>query len=187
MDQLDRLGQMGIDVFIQSITYLPFQDVVSVCSANKKLQSYCNNPKYNKHWRRLIDNTFRNTYNYQNNLIKLWKELNLDPGTGNYRVYTQLVKILDPITQAMIYHRQKDMDSFDQFTKVQKFLAMFLLNQKDKISEYLPNENYLPFISLLSGDKISQDILNKMLIEMAKEGSLQGINYFVQEGANIHT
>ena len=115
---LELLSQMNVDVFIQSITYLPFQDVVSVCSANKTLHSYCNDPRYNKKWKRLIDNTFGKVYDYQNKLQQIWNKLGYKQPTYNYLVYTQLVKLLDPVTQAMIYYRQGDMDSFKEVSKV---------------------------------------------------------------------
>ncbi len=192
---IDYLSQLPVDLFIQNITYLPFDDVVSVCSANIKLHNYCNDPKYNNHWKNLIDSTFGNIYDYQNHLKEIWKELNLNEGAYNYLVYTQLVKLLDPITQLMIYYRQGDMKSFDKFNKTQKFLAMFLLNKKDKIRDYLPDVNYLPFtdmlnylpfIDMLNGDKITSDILDRMLIAMAKEGSIKGVKYFEKLGANLH-
>ena len=61
----DQLSRMGIDTFIMSITYLPFTDVVSVCSANTTLHAYCSDPRYNTVWKRLIDNTFQNIYDYE--------------------------------------------------------------------------------------------------------------------------
>ncbi len=199
MDQnrIDYLSQLPADVFIQEITYLPFQDVVNVCSTNNKLRAYCIDPTYNTRWKALINNTFQHViYDYDNKLKELWKKLNIEPDTYNYLVYTKLVKLLDPVTQAMIYYRQGDMNSFEQLTKVQKFLAMFLLGNKDKIREYLPDDDdYLPFlsgnkldpfISMLSGNKLDKDILNKMLMEMAKEGNMNGIKYFEIRDADIH-
>ncbi len=38
MDRIDYLSQLPIDIFIQNITYLPFSDVVNICSGNKKLR-----------------------------------------------------------------------------------------------------------------------------------------------------
>ncbi len=76
-------------------------------------------------------------YGYEDKLNELWKTFGIEQGTYNYLVYTQLVKLLDPITQAMIYYRQGDMGSFEQLTKTQKFLSMFLLGNKDKIKNYV--------------------------------------------------
>ena len=106
---IDRLSQLPIDVFIQQITYLPFNNVVKICSVNTKLHDYCTNPNYNNKWKYLIDNTFGNIYSYQEKLIEIWKELGIGEGVYNYLVYTQLVKFLDPITQLMIYYKQHDM------------------------------------------------------------------------------
>ena len=189
---IDRLSQLPVDLFIQQITYLPFQDVVSVCSANQQLRAYCNDPRYNTRWKALINNTFKEViYDYQNKLKELWDELGYKEPRYNYLIYTQLVKSLDPVTQGMIYYRQGDMKSFEELTKEQKFLALFLLNKSSEMEKYLPDEDYLrpiylAFISMINSDKIDQDILNKMLIEMARQGNMKGIKYLENSGADIH-
>ncbi len=128
---VDRLSQLSPDVFIQQITYLPFQYVINVCSANKKLHGFCT--KYNNKWKRLIDNTFKdNIYAYEEKLKELWNKLNMKPDTYNYLVYAQIVKLLEPVTQAMIYYQQGDMESFEKLNEVQQFLAWFLL----RVSEF---------------------------------------------------
>ncbi len=184
---IDHLSKLPVDVFIKEITYLPFDDVISVCKANKTLHNYCTNPKYNIRWRNLIDNTFRNIYNYQEKLNQTRSKFNLNDGVYNYLVYTQLVKLLDPITQLMIYYRQGD-KIFDSpnYNNIQRFLALFLLGKKDKMRDYLPNDHYLPFVSMLEGHKIDQDILDKMLIEMAMQGSVKGVSMMSSIGTNIH-
>ena len=190
MDPLvDRLSQLSLDVFIQQITYLPFRDVVSVCSANKKLHGFCNDPKHNARWKALINNTFSDViYNYPDKLNKLWDKLNITPNTYNYLVYTQLVKLLDPVTQGMIYYRQGDDISFNQLTKEQKFLALFLLGNKNKMMEYIPDHSrskYVSFMFMLIGDEISEKELDEMLMEMATEGNMKGIMLLKEKGANI--
>ena len=186
--QIDHLSQLPIDVFIYNITFLPFTDVVSVCSANTKLRSFCNDPRYSVRWKALINNTFHQIYNYPDKLEALWKKLDLPPDTYNYLVYTQLIKLLDPITQLMIYYKQGDMESFNdpKFTNIQRFLMLFLLKKPQEMRQYLPSDNYLPFISMSSRDKISQDSLDIMLAKMSKEGSVQGVKFLVSAGANIH-
>ncbi len=183
----DYLSNLPVDLFIRHITYLPFDDVISVCKANKTLHNYCIDSKYNNKWRSLIDATFGNIYDYQNKLKAIWAKLNLGEGVYNYLVYSHLVKLLDPVTQLMIYYRQGDTNSFDNphYTKVQRFLSLFLLDNVKEMMNYLPNVHYLPFISMLEGHKIDQNILDKMLTEMAKEGSVQGISIMLSKGANI--
>ena len=124
---IDYLSQLPVDLFIQNITYLPFDDIVSVCIANQKLHAYCSDPKYTNHWKKLIDNTFSNIYDYPNKLKEIWVKLGLNKNIYNYLVYTQLVRLLDPITQLMIYYKQGDMKSFDnpKFNDIQRFLAFF--------------------------------------------------------------
>lgn len=60
------LTTQPIDLFITQLTYLPFKDVKSLCSSNKKSFDYCTNPKYNNNWKKLIDDTFGNIDDYQN-------------------------------------------------------------------------------------------------------------------------
>ena len=136
---IDYLSQLPVDVFIKTITYLPFKDVINICSSNTKLKSFCSDQKYNNRWRQLIDDTLGKTYNYEENLIKIWNELNID-NVYNYKVYTQFVKLLDPITQLTIYYSQNDIDSFNdpKFNNKQRFLALFLLKNKDEMKKYLP-------------------------------------------------
>ena len=184
----DYLSQLPPDLFMKHITYLPFDTVVSICNINSKLHSYCTHPSHSLRWKALIDNTFNIIDGYDEKLKQIWKKLNISENTYNYLVYTQLIKILDPITQLMIYYRQGD-KKFNTYKNVQQFLALFLLGKKSVIGNYLPEYNrddYLPFIDFLNGVKISKEDLNNMLIEMAKEGNILGIKFFEKMGADIH-
>ena len=58
MNRIDYLSKLPIEIFIRNITYLPFSDVVSICSANQKLRTYCTDSRYNSNWKALIDRTF---------------------------------------------------------------------------------------------------------------------------------
>ncbi len=186
---IDHLSRLPIDMFIKNITYLSFEEVINVCKANTTLYNYCTNSKYNNQWRALIDDTFGNIYDYQEKLEQIRNKLNINGDVYNYLVYSHLVKLLDPITQLMIYYRQGDVKSFDdpQFTKIQRFLALFLLNKKDKMIDYLPDDDYLLFVSMLEGHKIDQDVMSGMLEEMATEGSVKGVSVMLSKGADIHT
>ncbi len=183
---IDRISKLLVDLFIKEITYLPFDNVITICTSNTTLHNYCTNSKYNNRWRNLIDNTFGNIYNYNDYLKEIRKKLKLGDGVYNYIVYTHLVKLLDPITQLMIYYRQGD-KIFDNpnYNNIQRFMALFLLGEKDKMMDYLPS-NYFPYISMLEGHKIDQNILNKMLGEMAKEGSVKGVSMMVSKGGDVH-
>ena len=178
------MENLPIDIFINEITYLPFDEVIAVCQINKKLHTYCT--EYNTHWKALINNTFSSVDNYDDKLHLIWKDLGYNDGKYDYLVYTQLINYLDPITQLMIYYRQGDIKSFNNYKREQQFLSLFLLNKKDVIINYLPSDAYLPFINLLKGQDIPGEILDKMLIEMAKQGNILGIKYFQGLGANIH-
>ena len=181
-----------IDIFLKLVTYLPFRDVASICQTNKFYHEYCTDPKYNIRWKNLIDNTFKHIYDYPNILTRLWTKLNYDKdNTYNYIIYTQLVKLLDPITQLMIYHKQGDMVNFndnEKFNNTQRFLAMFLLGNVDKMKEYLPpnDDEYLPFVSWVEGKELSQKNLNDMLIEISKQGNPLGVKLLLEKEAEVH-
>lgn len=153
---MDYLSNLPIDLFIKNITYLPFSEVSKVCGLNQKLHTYCSDPKYNAHWKALIDDTFSDIHDYKSKLTKIWEILGLKSGTYNYLVYTKLVELLDPITQLMIYHRQQDMDMFNdpRFKNSQRFLAMFMLGDPN-IEYHVPNHNFTPFIDMLKLLKVS--------------------------------
>ena len=74
---MDYLSNLAIDIFIKNITYLPFSDVISVCQSNKKLYNYCNDSRYNNHWKHLIDDTFRDINDYQNKIDQIRENLGL--------------------------------------------------------------------------------------------------------------
>ena len=89
----------------------------------------------------------------------------------------------------MIYYRQGDMNSFEQLSDEHKFLAMFLLGNRDEMDHFHPpdyNQNlYLQFKRMLNGDKIDQNNLDKMLRTMAQAGNMKGLKYFEAKGATI--
>lgn len=168
------MDNLSSDIFFKEITYLPFDEVKNLCKVNRQMYDYCTNDRYRNQWKSLIDNTFSSIEGYQEKLDTLLKKY----GTYNYFVYTGFVKFLDPITQAMIYYRQGNRQNFEDFTQKQKFLALFLLNKKDEITKYLPNDKYQPFIDMLNGKDIPEDIRIKMLTEMIQEGNIKGVKIF---------
>ena len=105
------MEDLPIDVFIQEITYLPFSDVVSLCSVNSKLHDYCTNIKYNNHWKTLIDNTYSSIPGYLHLLELVWNRYG-QRNVYNYLIYTDLIKTLNAETRLTIYYRQGDMKSF---------------------------------------------------------------------------
>ena len=129
---MDYLSTLPVDLFIKQITYLPFSEVVSVCSLNENLHDYCTNPKYNNNWKTLIDETYGNIPNYQEMLEKVWERYG-SKDVYNYMIYTDLIKTLHAVTQLTIYYRQGDMKSFSdsRYTDSQrvKVLDKFLGNK----------------------------------------------------------
>ena len=185
---IDYLSRLPVDLFIQQITYLPFDDVVNICQANSTLHNYCTNINYNNKWKALINTTFGDIDNYHEKLKQIWSNLKVNENTYNYLVYTQLVKILDPLTQLMIYYRQNDMKSFNsrKFNNDQRFLAMFLLGEKgemDKFIDISTNPSIPSFAKLINNVEVDQNELNEMLIMMAKNGNVKWVKYLTEKGA----
>lgn len=180
------MNNQPVDLFIKQITYLPFSDVISLCSTNKQFNTYCT--EYPNKWKMLIDNTFSQIYNYKDKLNEIWTKLNIEPNTYNYIVYTKLVNLLDPITQLMIYYRQNDKDMFnnEKYRNSQRFLALFLLGDKKNINNYIAGDIdiYYLFLADMNGKELSDKDRNKMMIRMASEGSVLGTKYFIDKGVN---
>jgi len=173
------MEELPVDLFIQQITYLPFDDVTNLCQTNKKFHEYCTNTRYENNWRSLIQNTFSQIDDYQDNLDLLLKKYN----GYNYHVYTNFITLLDPITQGMIYYKQGDMKSFEKLTRKQKFIAMFFLGNKKVARNYL-NQGYSKYFNLMDGNYLKSD-LDDILKDMIDENSLSGFKYVVKKGATI--
>ena len=179
MNRIDHLSQLPIDSFISEITYLPFQDVVWVCSANDKLMSFCSDPQYNPYWKSLIDDTFRDVPHYQTKLKELWEKLKINPDTYNYLVYTQMVKLLDLTTQAMIYYRQGDIKSFDQLP----------YGDGDKLLLEIARRGYMKVLRHMINRGIGNVHVERevVLAFVSRHGHLDMVKYLVEEQkADIH-
>ena len=153
------------DLFINQVTYLPFDEVVKLCSANKQFRTYCNDVNYSQRWEALIRNTFGDVFDYQTHVKEIQDKLKINH--YNYLIYTQLIKLLDPITQLMIYYKQGDMDKFNTlFNKTDRNYALFLLNKITKSS--ILNK-------LLRNETLQPEILSKILNDLTRQGNVQGM------------
>ena len=108
-----------------------------------------------------------------------------------------MVKVLDPITQLMIYYRQNDEDSFNdpRFSDQDRFLALFLLGERGLIGNYLPRTGddpnmtevdgfpYFTFLYEMDNRKLTQVQLNRMMGVMALHNNIAGVKYFINKGA----
>lgn len=180
---MDYLTTLPVDLIFQLLTYLPFDDVINVCQLNHKLHSCGIN--YNIKWKALINNTYKNLYEDKLNTIR--SKLNIDG--YNYLVYTQLINLLDHLTQLMIYYRQCDMKSFndEKFDAEEHFLTMFFLNKPEEEMKKYNYYNEKSYFELLKGETPSINKLNSMLCTMAGIGNVSGVKYLIEKGANIHT
>ena len=187
----DHLSEIPVDLFFHLISYLSFDDTLNLRSINSKFHQYSVNPEYTNKWKALIDRTYSDVYDYPTLLFETQYELKRDlnlKGRYNYLIYLGLISKLDPISQLMIYYRQNDQKSFNHpyFTQYQRFLALFLLNKRDEITKYLPEDDYSLFIDLMDKKEITQHDLNGVAINMARDGSMKGLLLMQEKGANIH-
>lgn len=179
----EKMLKLPVDLFFHCIKYLSFGDVISLCSCNKKLRDYGSDPRFSIRWKSLIDQTYSDVYDYSPLISE-----------NNYLMYVRLINRLDPISRLMIYYRQGDFKSFhnQRYTKIQRFLSLFLLNKQDEMINSFPdisvpqNKVYLLFINIKYGRAVSQYDLNKMLAEMVEQGNMRGLLSLKEEGANIH-
>lgn len=183
------LSQLPVDLFFQLMTYLPFEKVKFLCSSNTQFHNYGINPRFLTKWKSLIDFTFSEVYNYSDLLSEIPANLQ---GKYNYLVYTRLIDKLDPVSQLIIYYRQNDLESFHskKYTQEQRFLALFMSNQKTEIANcckklLIKSKYYHPFIDMLYGKTVSQKMLNRMAICLARKGSMKGLLLMIEKGASI--
>ena len=170
------LSGLPVDLFFHQLSYLPFTDVISVCSCNTTFHNYGLNPRFLTKWKALINKTYSDVD----------PSVLSDLSKYNYLVYTQLINKVDPISQLMVYYRLSDKSWNNQkFNKEQRFLALFLLNKKIEIADMLPSHHYQPFVDMLNGQSVSQDFLNKMAREMAMQGNMKGLLMMKERGADV--
>jgi hypothetical protein len=121
---VDYLSNLSPDLVMLHMTYLPFKDVEALCQANKRLYNICTTEPYHHRWKVLIQNTYGWLDNYEE-LVK--------GQTFDYRLYTQLIKMLPPSVQLKIYRHQEDLNGFNKVLK----------EQHNAISDAIENMFYL--------------------------------------------
>lgn len=175
------LIRQPVDVFIKQLTYLPFKDVISICSSHPILRERC--MEYNNKWRPLIENTFGFLEDYPQKLREIQAQINT---TGyNYLVYTQLINLLDPVTQLIIYYRQNDQESFNdpKFSDKERVAALFLLNKPEELEKY--GNLAANYLLVLSHDH-NLGLINEVLGDMAEFGNIRGVEMMIARGADIN-
>ena len=185
------ISQLPVDIFIYELTFLPFDQVIGICSSDRKFHHYCSDPRYSDRWKRLVENTFGNIYNYSEKLQKiqdkLIKEGKLVQNQYNYLVYTQFVNLLDPVTQLMIYHKQKDRTRFNdvRFNNFQRVLALFLLNEREELNTYEDIHGAPKYIDY-DPETTSQQDKNEIVRDMATNGNMLGLLWIVSDGGDLY-
>lgn len=117
-----------VEIFTYQLTFLTFDDVISVAQTNSKIHSYCMNSRYGTLWKKLTDNIFGYIFNYHEKLQEVWSNMNVS-NTYNYLVYTNFIKFLDPTSQLVIYHSRNNKTAFNsnRFTNIHRAFAYFFL------------------------------------------------------------
>lgn len=213
IDSLSNLSKLPVDLFIQQLTYLPYDKVVEICQLNQRFHSYCTS--YETKWKALIQNAFGSLPLYN----EILKEIHRDLGAEkyNYLVYTQFTKYLDPVVQLLIYDRQNDKENFkklyektDEISKLMflyrkgdiyhfrlgdstmRIAALWLLGKNEEMLQYArsltdPDEMAFSkyFIRVVKGTAHQSDF-NEIAIHFAEEGNLKGLKRIVKLGANIN-
>ena len=98
-----NLTNLPPPLIISKMTYLSYKDVESLCNTNRRLNEICTSPKYTNDWRMLIDNTYQDSEYYQ--------ELRRDKLNYNYKLYIDLINVLELPVQLEIYKKQGDEES----------------------------------------------------------------------------
>ena len=184
----DYLSKLPVEVFIYQITFLPFKEVQTICTSNTKLHSYCTDERYKNYWRNLIENTFSSVYGYEDKLKEVRNKLGLDQNAYNYLVYVHLIDVLDPLTQLMIYYKQKDMESFNsnKYNDRLRYWTMFLLRDRDGMLKYSKSERYhQDYMDLLDNKPVDPIYLDVMIAGVSAQGNVPGTKYFLDLGASI--
>ena len=171
------MNLLPVDIFLKCVIYLPFRDVISICSVNKFLYNYGSNPKYSLRWKSLIERTFSRFYNYQNNLKKIQTKVNSE---YNYLVYTQLNNLLGAIDSLMVYYYQKDMELLNE-----NLISPLIIST---VALEMAKTGDLKGLLFMKERGADIHIHNDLPLRWACEhGHLSIVKYLVEQGANIHT
>ena len=161
---------LSTDLFFYLIPYVDFDDVIPLCSVNKKFQRY--GTQYPDRWKPLIDQTYSFVYNYS-------------VENYNYITYGYFIRDVDPVSRLMIHLRRGN-------SKVAK-KDQALLNLANCLLKRDPiysNTLSLPLGSLLEGAKqfAKYGNMNGMLQMLAMVDfpvmitSEQGVLTYAREG-----
>jgi len=113
------MNLLSPDLMAKELSYLPFDDVISLCKTNSKYHNFCTDKHYELYWKNMIVNTYGPLSNYQE-LLKKYKNLEY-----NYILYTQLINLLDLDVQMDIYKRQGDEKSYERVGKIKYVTVKF--------------------------------------------------------------
>lgn len=167
------LTNQPVELIFKQISYLPLPDVKSFFRVNRRTHDVGTHGRYNMLWKSLTKAIYGEFMWYDENLKELWQRTHTSGYT--YLVYTELVKLFDPVTRLLICNKLGDTNFESKEYELET--ARFLLGKK------LPKHHPL---SLVADEKhVSQDDLNKALTFMIRVGSPRGLMMLIHKGAKI--
>ncbi len=162
------MNLLSPDLMAKELSYLPFNDVISLCKTNSKYHNFCTDKHYELYWKNMIVNTYGPLSNYQE-LLKKYKNLEY-----NYILYTQLINLLDLDVQMDIYKHQGDEKSYERVRGIKHVTSKFRnISKLANRIRYLNNRQKLMFPNGTIISKKSVKYLLKSLInDIVKEDYL---------------
>lgn len=117
-------------LFSKTLEYMPIDSVNEICN-DRRFIDFCLG-KSNRsliQWKMLIDSTYSEYpgfIKYLNDVRQSLRSNNPSLSDFNYKVYVNLIKMFDPITQLVILRKKGDV-KFNQGTAFNKAIALYIL------------------------------------------------------------
>ena len=207
---MDSMSQLSADLFFHLLSLIDLDDVISLCSVNRKFHTLGLN--YDQRWFLVIKQKYGDLYAFHNVYAELSSRLKI-----NYLIYGKLVTWLDPVAQCKLnYHCQKhslmtnflaryiwggdlneifeqeadddlldDMSLFIYIKKYQRIVEPYQLRSACYIMAAHGNMDGLIKIQELGGDL--GDFINQALHRAANLGHLDVVKYLLDNGADINS
>ena len=185
---MDSMSQLSVDLFFYLLSLIDLDDVVSLCSVNRKFHTY--GVTQDQRWFLLTKQKYGDLYAYPDVYAELFCRL-LSTGKVNYVLYSKLVTWLDPVSQCKLnYH-------CENHSLMTNFLARYIWGgDEEKIDEIFKQEedhNVLDDMSLfLKARKYPQPNklpgphqLRSACYIMASHGSMDGLIKIKDLGGNL--
>lgn len=206
---LYHLYRTDTSLFAKTLEYMPIESVGELCK-DRRFLDFClgkSNKALNQ-WKSLIDSTYGEYpgfVKYLNDVRRILRAGDPELTDFNYKVYVNLIKMFDPVTQLIIWRKKGD-SKFDESSMVIKAIALYVLClQGYDACDELRQNNFIAadgkFLQEVSVEKPSDSdierlvqiaidfdvpILIKLYLPfMAKDMIMNRINYILSNNRNI--